>query len=304
MDAMLDALASQLQAMDPAGFWITALVVAGAAIGITRHGLQAFWRLRLVVDTPTARLRSVPEGYVELRGRARPQRALVTTPLSGTQCVWYRYRVEERRQSGRNSSWVTVQRGDAGRPFLLDDGTGHCLVDPTGALVRCRDLQVWEERRVNPGLIGLLGAHKRYRHSEERIHDGESVYLLGRLETPRRGAQERRQLTRHLLAQWKRDPSRMQAFDRDGNGQIDLGEWDRARDKAEALAERAEARLAAEAPLATVGNTGDSRHPFVISTEDAKAMLQRLRLHAYGSAAAALGLGVGLGFALLHRLTG
>jgi len=298
---MLDLYAQQVLALDPVGFWISALVALAAAFGITRHGLRSFWKLRLIVDTPTARIRSAAQGYVELTGIAHPHRELVAAPLTGTPCVWYRYEIEERRGSGRNASWVTVERGDAGTPFQIDDGTGRCLVEPNGAALRCRDKQVWYG---HVGLLGQLGAQHRQRKTEERICDGEPVYVLGHLETPRRGARERQALTRHLLAQWKRDPQRMRAFDRDGDGQVDLHEWDAARAKAERLAERAEGRLSAEPPLPRVRDAGDARQPFVISTEDERSLLARLRLHAYGSAAGGLVLWVGLVYALLVRAAG
>jgi hypothetical protein len=306
---VLEFFFQALREADPVGFWIGTLFAAGVGAYALRRGLRAFWQLRLIVDTPTARIRSAPQGYVELQGLALPHREPIAARLTGSPCVWYRYRIQERRRGGRNERWVTVEHGDAERPFLLDDGTGRCLVEAGGAEVRCRERQVWHSASrggfgsAPDGLAALFSDGRRYRMTEERIRDGEQVYLLGRFETPRRGARERQRLTRELLAQWKRDPERMQAIDRNGDGEIDLGEWDAARARAERIATRAEDRLSREPPLPVVGATGDPRHPFVISTEGEQALAGRLRWSAFGGTLLGLALGVGAALALVARVS-
>jgi hypothetical protein len=301
---MLELLAQAARNADPVGFWIGSLFAAAVTAFLVRFGLDAFWKLRLVLDTPTARIRSAPQGYVELQGQARPQREVITARLSGAACVWYRYRIQERRRGTKNNGhWVTIEQGDAGRPFILDDGTGRCLVDPAGAVLKCRATDVWYDSGSGSGsgLGALFGQQRRYRKTEERIGELEYVYVLGHFETPRRGVRERQRLTRHLLSQWKRDPARMQVFDRNGDGEIDLDEWDAARAKAERLAERTEGRLSAEPPLSRVIDGGDARQPFVVSTEDERDLISRLRLHAFGGTLGGLLIGIGLAFVLSAR---
>ncbi|MGB5737157.1 MAG: GIDE domain-containing protein [Thiohalocapsa sp.] len=301
---MLEFFAQSAADADPVGFWIGSLFAAAATFYLVRLGLDAFWKLRLVLDTPTARIRSAPQGYVELQGQAHPQRALIPARLSGTPCVWYRYRIQERRRSTKhNDNWVTIEQGDAGRPFILDDGTGRCLVDPAGASLKCRSTDVWYDSgtRSGTGLGAFFGQQRRYRKTEERIAQLEYVYVLGHFETPRRGARERQQLTRHLLTQWKRDPERLRHFDRNGDGEIDLEEWDAARAKASQLAEQSEGRLSAEPPLSRVVKADDARQPFVVSTEDEQDLIARLRLHAFGGTLGGLLIGIGLAFALSAR---
>jgi len=296
---------------DPVGFWIGSLFAAGSMVFGLRWGLRAFWQLRIIVDTPTARIRSAPQGYVELQGLARPRHAAIAAHLTGSPCVWYRYRIQERRRGGRNDHWVTIEHGDAGRPFVLDDGTGRCLVDAAAAEIRCRDRQVWHSVSrggrtgdESAGFGALFSDRRRYRMTEERIRDGEPVYLLGRFETPRRDARQRQRLTRELLAQWKHDPERMRVIDRNGDGQVDLREWDAARALAARIAADAEARAASEPPLPVVGATGDARCPFVISTEGESTLAGRLRWQAAGGTLLGLVLGVGTALALVARATG
>jgi len=306
----LQVFSQTVHGADPVAFWVAVLLAAIVAVVGLRQGLRAFWQLRIIVDTPTARIRSAPQGYVELQGRAQPRAEPIVGHLTGTPCVWYRYRIQERRRGERHDRWVTVERGDAGRPFILDDGSGRCLIQPDGAELRCRDKQVWLSG--GEGLSGqqaidldaLLRRHRRYRMTEERIGIDEEVYLLGHYETPRRGPEQRRLLMRRLLTQWKRDPERMQAFDRNGDGDIDPTEWEAARSRAEQVAEQAEARLSQQPPLPVVGPTDDPHRPFVVSTLGESALAGSLRWRAAAGTMLGLLLGVGAALALVIRTAG
>jgi hypothetical protein len=68
-------------------FWLSAVLIAALAVYLLRRGLDAFWRLRTIADIPTARIRSAPQGYVELAGHALAHRASVTAPLTELPCV-------------------------------------------------------------------------------------------------------------------------------------------------------------------------------------------------------------------------
>lgn len=305
---MLEAFSAAVRETDPVGFWIAfAFAVVLAVIGL-RRGLRTFWQLRIIVDTPTARISSAPQGYLELKGLARPRHQAIAAYLTGQPCTWYRYRIQKRRRGSRSDHWVTVEQGDAQHPFVLEDESGRCLVDAAQADIRCKDRQIWYSAHrggqgaAPTGLATLFHSQRRYRMTEERIRDGEQVYLLGRLETPRRGPAERQRLTRELLAQWKRDPARMQVFDRNADGEIDLDEWDMARARAQQIAARAEARLSREPPLPVVGATGDPRRPFVISTLGEAALAGRLRWLAAGGTLLGLSAGICAALALVIRL--
>jgi hypothetical protein len=117
-------------------FW---LIVAGLAAGAVYSFWYAFkaWRKnRVIEDTPTSRVRSAAQGYVELSGQGiLPADSHNRGPLSGIPCAWWRYKVEERSSAGRSRSWSTVDSDTSTEPFLLDDGTGQCLIDPCGAEV-------------------------------------------------------------------------------------------------------------------------------------------------------------------------
>jgi hypothetical protein len=292
---------------DPAGFWIALLAAAVIGSLLLHRGVAAFWRLRLIHDTPTARVRSAPQGYVELIGQARPLRSLVAAKLTGIPCCWYRWRIERRRRSGRSQHWETVEHGELERPFLLDDGTGECVVDPGGAALSCRTTERWLSRvrgggRAVPSALGMLfGLGGHYRMTEERIAEGDLVYVLGYHETPRRGTRERDQLVRQLLSQWKRDPQRREQFDRDGDGDLDRHEWEHARVLAQELAQRAEREVASQPVRARIGATGDSRRPYLLSTAGEAALVGQSRWQALGGTLAGAVLVIGVLAALAAR---
>ena len=99
------------------------IIVLGAAVG----WLAASRRYHLIVDTPTSRIASAAQGYVELQGYCQLHPG--SPPLgfrSGPPCVWYRYNV---RRVGDSSSRL-LDRGQSDETFLLDDGSGQCIVDP------------------------------------------------------------------------------------------------------------------------------------------------------------------------------
>lgn len=283
---MPDFFVDLARGSDSAGFWIGALIGLGIGGLLLHQGLTAFWRLRLIHDTPTARVRSAAQGYVELIGQALPLRALVPAHLTGIPCCWYRWRIEEQRSSGRSREWVTIEQGEAEHPFLLDDGTGRCIVEPKGASIRCRLTERWLSRAKGGGrsttfsLAEVIGLGGRYRMIEERIAEAEPVFVIGHLETPRRGPREREALIRQLLYRWKRDPQRRAQFDRNGDGELDISEWEQAQAFAAWVADQAERKVARQPVQPRIGATEDARQPFLISTEGEAALVGQSRWQA------------------------
>jgi hypothetical protein len=110
-----------------------------ALFALALAALVALWFMfrrlghyRLIADTPTARIRSAPQGYVELIGHViAGENGMLNAPLSGRPCVWYEYTVEQ-HSSGERRQWKTVRSGRSESWFQINDGTGTCLIDPAG----------------------------------------------------------------------------------------------------------------------------------------------------------------------------
>lgn len=226
-------------------FWLLTLVVAVAAGGAA--ALRSFMRARLLEDTPTSRIRSAAQGYVEIAGNARLLPGTQNlAPLTQRPCVWWRYKVSKRTENGsgktRRSQWQTVASGTSSVPFVLDDGTGECIVQPDGAEVIPTESTTWYGDTPWPAAPGsqsfrLFTGSRDYRYIEDRVYEHELVHALGDFRSTASGAAADTQAqVAARLAEWKQDqPALLQRFDRDGDGRIDLAEWEAARAAARQL---------------------------------------------------------------------
>jgi hypothetical protein len=96
------------------------------------RGFRLLQRKRLILDTPTAKVRSAAMGLVEVNGLAAGPYT-ITAPITAMPCYFYRTTAWQLQQRGKNREWVKVADESLHVPFFLDDNTGRVLVDPTGA---------------------------------------------------------------------------------------------------------------------------------------------------------------------------
>lgn len=278
---------------DAGHFWLFAGLTWSACVA----GFAGTWhfsrRLRLVEDTPESLIRSAAQGYVELQGHARlmPGDPIIA-PLTRQSCAWWRYTIERYSRSGRSSHWTTVERGTSDGLFLIDDGSGQCVVDPDGAVVYASSKDVWygdtPMPEGGPGL-GKFAIGSSYRYTEERMHDGDFLYALGQFHTqgPASGADIDEEVRRQLAA-WKRDQAELlRRFDVNHDGQVDIQEWDAARAEARRIVLEQERQSLQRPPVNILGRDPDGRD-FVLSTLPQNSLEWRLRLYAAGCLAAFL----------------
>jgi hypothetical protein len=110
------------------------LAACGAAAGIFcfYKGFRFLQRKRLILNTPSSKIRSASMGLVEISGLAIGPYVL-TSPLKQVECYYYRSVAWQLKQQGKNTEWVKVAEEILHVPFYLDDNTGRVLVDPRGA---------------------------------------------------------------------------------------------------------------------------------------------------------------------------
>lgn len=295
--------------MDPGDYWVLLALVAAAGGWAFLHGFR-WWRwARLIEDTPTSRVRSAAQGYVELTGIARRMSgAPIIAPLSRLPCTWWRYTVEQRTRDrrGRNR-WRVVNRAISDGLFFLEDDTGHCIIDPDGAEVLAAANDTWFGGTPMPvagppAQRGFRGFGNDYRYREWRMNDGDPLYAIGWFRTETNvqpGAVDSEVAA--LLRQWKRDPQAlMQRFDTDGDGTLTLIEWERARKEAhrQVLAER---RREATVPGVNVLQKPADGRPFLLAAADANALAHRYRLHASAGIALFIAAVAALSWLVIHR---
>lgn len=245
--------------------------------------MSAYRRQRAISDTPTSKIASAAQGYAEFVGRGRPLAGTpLLAPLTALPCLWFRYRVEVRH----NNRWRTEESSESDASFLLDDGTATCIVDPEGAEILPIRKDVWI-RNGRRYTLWLLLEH-------------DPVYVLGEFSTL--GSADLR-LDRNAdikatLAEWKKDmPALVRRFDLDGDGELSLAEWERARDEAKRQVLAAHRDLAAGAETHLLRRPTDGRM-YLISGLAPEKLARRYRawsfFHVAVFFAALSGLGIPL----------
>ena len=216
--------------------------------------VRAIRHARLIADTPTARIASAAQGYTELQGRGQPLDGTpLLSPVNALPVLWYRL-VTERRQS--DGKWKVVSTDTSDASFLLDDGSGQCVIDPDGAEMlvrrcdefRCDDLRYRQWALIRNDRLYVLG----------------DFATLGSVDADFDVAAQ----VRDLLAQWKANhPELLARFDLDGDGKIDLREWELARAQAKRQVRRLQAEVLAAPELHVVRRPANGRL-FLISDRD------------------------------------
>lgn len=252
--------------------------------------LYYWWRnlqqLRLIEGTPLSRCRSAAQGYVALAGTQRiaPDHLCVGV-MTGKPCTWWRYTVEEKRRTRDGTKWVTIMDTSSPVPFLIDDGTGQVMIDPTGAKVTPSNMDRWRGDTnwpMHPPAMDMEDGD--YRYTEMRMSDGDPLFATGQLgnHNVQQPPTNTAATVSDILTSWKSDQSALLArFDTDGNGQLDSGEWDKAREAAQAQARATAAASSPDVmqPAPMLACPTDHR-PFILSVKPEQGVAKDLRKHA------------------------
>jgi len=156
-------------------------------------GLLSFKRKRLMENIPTSKIRSLAMGLAEVYGEAVPAKGkLLRSPFSNSSCVYYSYKVQERRNSGKHSYWANVRSGSDGEYFFLKDDTGMVLVSTKGArfeITKDFEFDTHTKKKPSEHAMRFLEKHdirhkgflfkKRMRFTERFISPGDKVYAMG-----------------------------------------------------------------------------------------------------------------------------
>ncbi len=141
------------------------LLVAGL---FSWFGFRRIRVKRLIENIPTSLSGGVAYGLTELKGEviSAPATEPLISPLAESECAFFHYIVEEKRGSGKNRRWVTIEEKKQGQRFLVRDREGDFPIQPEGAEV------------ISTARMTKRHSHRRY--SEYRIDIGARLYALGR----------------------------------------------------------------------------------------------------------------------------
>ena len=272
-----------------------------------------FKRKRVIEDTPTSKIRSAAQGYVELVGHADIMEGPpIIAPLTGKHCAWYNFRIDEHRGRGISAQWGSVNKGRSEELFLIIDETGRCIIDPEGASITSSEKDVWYGSTAHPSrgpkaTGGLLSSGARYRYTENRLALKETLYATGYFRSVGGAGDVFDSGTdvREILKQWKRDTKTLLArFDTNKDGEIDVEEWQAARDAAlaEVLANHNERKT--EVPLSMLVKPNERRRPFLLSALSQESLTKRYHIYSVSLISMFFIFGSLLSWAIKLRLAG
>jgi hypothetical protein len=259
--------------------WLISLSLL-AALSILAW-LAALSRLRAIRDTPTSRIASAAQGYVELTGRGKPYAdTAMTSRLRQLPCLWFRYQIEQRQ--GKNE-WKRIDSGESFDSFILQDDSGECEIDPESAEIITDHRDRWHEGDC--------------RYTEWTLLGSDRLYVIGEFRTQSMSVEfDSNAALNALLAEWKQDQPALHArFDLDKNGELDMNEWMLARQAAKREVAKQQRIIQAQPDTHLIGLPRDGKL-FLISNLSQEKLSRRYLIWAwvhvmiFFGALAALGL--------------
>lgn len=223
-----------------------------------------------IKDTVTSRIASAAQGYVEIIGKGNSDNS-IAAPLSGASCLWYDY--AEHRNKSIWPNWITfdsddwelISSGKCEEPFVLNDGSASCQVDPKGSQMSDLDYTVWYE------------GDRRFK--ELLLLTEKDVFVLGNLVTQGEEFNKvkfNREVAQ-LINEWKKDqPKLKNRFDLDNDSEISPKEMELIRLQAQREI-KSQSKISFE-PLHTISKPQDGR-PFIISHHPHSKLINRHRVH-------------------------
>jgi len=151
-------------------FLLAGSICAGALLVALIAAWFGFGQLRIrrfIDNVTTAKPAGISYGLAETVGVvsfADDDQKLVG-PLSGQTCCYYHYKVEEKKGSGKNSKWVTLQDDKEVKIFYCRDESGQIRVDP-------QDAKIFTNHQ-------LVSKDGDMRYTENWVQEGDQAYILG-----------------------------------------------------------------------------------------------------------------------------
>jgi uncharacterized protein YneF (UPF0154 family) len=193
---------------------LIALIVPGVLLlfGLIGGGIMGFLalrarnRLKLIEAAPLCKAEELITGLAKMRGKIVPidEEDLLTSPMTKTACVFFRFLVQEERtrtvtsyQNGRSVTrteryWHTVVDDIQAVPSAVQDKTGEALVDLKAAELTLKAMQATSgtfnslpanlermlQKRYGVSGKGLI-FNKNMRYTESVIEPGCKVFVVG-----------------------------------------------------------------------------------------------------------------------------
>lgn len=228
---------------------------------------HSFMLYRTIQNTPTVKLDSAPQGFVEIIGQVIESPAgLQVCPASNTRCAWWHYYKDELIHQDRkgNEDWQRVVEASSYHPIYVDDGTATCHIAPIEATMYITRTSKREETKQG----------KHYRYYEQFIFPAEKIYLLGSLET--RNLSEQPKSAEDIILEWQLDPPEFyNRFDQNKDCQLGCDEWQAIKSAVQLAATTSQLQTIEHRIVKPLG-----KWPFIISTESETQLIRTVKLQA------------------------
>jgi hypothetical protein len=155
-------------------------------------GFRLLARKRLLLSTPTSKIRSAALGLVEVNGEVTGPYTM-PAPITGKPCFLYHTTAWQQRE-GKKDEWQKIADETFHLPFFIDDSTGQLLIEPLGAdLDLHRDFReeygatfFFSQEDVPPRVSVFLSRHgivpaRRLRIEERSIKPEDAIFIAGTL---------------------------------------------------------------------------------------------------------------------------
>ncbi len=136
-------------------------------VGLSYLGFRLIRLKRHIENLPTSKTTGLVFGLSELKGRVsqiEKQEPLIS-PLTSSRCYWFRYIVQEKRGSGKDSKWVTIEDRQEYQAFFCKDAYGQIKISPQYA-------EIISHRKKTR-------RRGRLRYTEKTLNLSDKVYILG-----------------------------------------------------------------------------------------------------------------------------
>jgi len=130
----------------------------GAGVWMFFKGFRKFREYEVVADTPRIPIRSVPMGFVHVRGKAEPQQ-LIQSPISHTPCCFYKVSIDQWHTKDHSGEWRHLCTDLDGLQFYVADDTGKILVDAHSAEYDLPENSLCEVNSASLSSVGQSGGN-------------------------------------------------------------------------------------------------------------------------------------------------
>jgi hypothetical protein len=162
-------------------------------------------------------LRSGSEPVI-IEGTVKPteQHGLIESPLTGEECVAYRYRIQKDEPGAEADDTTTIERGSESVPFYIEAEHDRVYVEPENASISMEDEyensgDIKPEKLSQSSFLGIdLSSRRNIEYIENEIEVEQKGIVLGRATDTRMDADFKIEETGDQLVVSDTDPSSTQ----------------------------------------------------------------------------------------------